>query len=348
MEDVDINDETSGKSTSNGHLKSTPSLHGIYGRLLRVALDNQEDFYRLYETLTDKALRHYTVANHVQSVQSSMADLAVLKYHLEDYGAAASYLYRMTPFYGEDGWTQIELSLLIMYAKCLKELQRKDDYVRIALKLLSRAANAEKERIALKSMPRSAISSLNHEELVPDEPYLADLLQITRTFQREVQVPLQNFFSQAEVDGTARYHSGKDSFALQIRLRYLLDEDICIDKGVVRITPSTGDAGREIWLETGGPIIFKKGIVKFVVQSNVSCQLFHTHELLTCNRCYFRTLILSAIFLSMQITSFLGMSMEILELHSAKSKDFSNVRSSLFTSNRKVLMRNFYHQELCT
>lgn len=271
MEEVDINDETSGKSTSNGHLNSTPSLHGIHGRLLRVALDNQEDFYRLYETLTDKALRHYTVANHVQSVQSSMADLAVLKYHLEDYGAAASYLYRMTPFYGEDGWTQIELSLLIMYAKCLKELQRKDDYVRIALKLLSRAANAEKERIALKSMPRSAISSLNHEELVPDEPYLADLLQITRTFQREVQVPLQNFFSQAEVDGTARYHSGKDSFALQIRLRYLLDEDICIDKGRVRITPSTGDAGREIWLETDGPIVFKKGIVKFVVQSNVSC-----------------------------------------------------------------------------
>ena len=279
MEEVDINDETpTNNHTNNRHLDSTPSLHGIHGKLLRVALDNQEDFFRLYETLTDKALRHYTVANHVHSVQSSMADLAVLKFHIEDYGAAASYLYRMTLFYGEDGWTQIELSLLVMYAKCLKELERKDDYVRIALKLLSRAARAEKERIASRSATKiGGISAFSHEELVPDEPYLADVLQITATFQREVQVPLYNYFSQVEVDGTTRYHPGKDSFALQLRLRYLLDEDISIDKARVRITPTIGDIGREIWLESDITVVFKKGIVKFVVQSNVSYCIYLPH-----------------------------------------------------------------------
>lgn len=273
MENVDINGEASEKNhTENGNVKPTPSLHGIHGKLLRVALDNQDDFYRLYETLTDKALRHYTVANHTQSRHSCMADLVVLKYHIEDYAAAASYLYRMTTFYGEDGWTQIELSLLVIYAKCLKELQRKDDYVRIALKLLSRAAGAEKERIERgTSTQNGGISAFSHDELVPDEPYLNDLLQITATFQREVQVPLQNFFSHVEVDGTAKYHSGRDSFALQLRLRYLLDVELRIDKARVRITPTTGDANREIWLESDGPTVFKKGIVRIVVQSNVSC-----------------------------------------------------------------------------
>lgn len=286
MEDVDIDGESPENNTNNGDVKKTPSLHGIHGKLLRVALDNQDDFFRLYETLTDKALRHYTVANHVQSVQSNMADLAVLKYHIEDYGAAASYLYRMTPFYGEEGWTQIELSLLVMYAKCLKELERKEDYVRIAVQLLSRAASAEKERTERRSstLP-SGNHTFSHEELVPDEPYLNDLLQITATFKREVQVPLQNFVGLVEVDSTARYHPEKDSFALQLRLRYLLSEEITVDKVRVRIAPVIGDTSREIWLESDGPVQFKKGIVKLVVQSNVSVfdpfpcvQLFTVHR----------------------------------------------------------------------
>lgn len=271
MEDVDIDEDTSQESNaSDGHSKPAPTLHGINGRLLRVALDSQEDFLRLYETLTDKALRHYSVANHVQSVQSSMADLAVLKYHLEDYAGAAYFLHRHKMVSCDEGWTQIELSLLIMYAKCLKQLERKDEYVRVALKLLSRAADVEKERIARKSTFKlGGNSSLSHDEHLPDGSYLSELLEITSTLQREVQVPLQHFFGHVEVDGTAKYHSGEDSFALQVRLRYLLTEDMTIDKAKVKIAP-VGESTREIWLETDGPVLFKKGIVKFVVQSNVS------------------------------------------------------------------------------
>lgn len=272
MEEVDLNGETSEENpTDSSQTKVPPSLHGINSKLLRVALDNKDDFLRLYETFTDKALRHYTVANHVQSIQASMADLAILKYHLEDYAAAASYFYRMAPFYGEEGWTQIELSMLVMYAKCLKQLQRKEEYVRVVLKLLSKAAMAEKERIRRKSdLQPGPISSFSHEELVPNEPYLEELLQITKTFQHEVQVPLQNFFSHVEVDDTPRYHSEKDSFALQLRFRYLLAENMNIEKAKVKISPVEGDGSRDIWLESEGPTLFKNGSVRLVVQTNVS------------------------------------------------------------------------------
>ena len=83
-------------------------------------------------------------------------------------------------------------------------------------------------------------------------------------------MPLQNFFSHVEVETTARYRPGKDSFALQLRLRYLLDEDINIEKARVRVTSTTGETNREIWLESAGAVAFKKGIVRIVVQSNVS------------------------------------------------------------------------------
>ncbi|CZR50773.1 probable TRS130 TRAPP subunit of 130 kDa involved in targeting and fusion of ER to golgi transport vesicles [Phialocephala subalpina] len=269
MEDVDLNQEAaSGSGETSSLSKIPPSSHGIENKLLETAVDNKEDFYRLYETLTDKALRHYTVANHVQSVQSNMADLAILKYHLKDYAAAASYFYRMTPFYAEGGWAQVELSMLILYARCLRELQRKEEYVRVVLKLLSKSAMVEKERMLRKSTLQIGRSSSLSPEVLPTDSYLPDLLDITRTLPHEVLVPLQNFFASVEVDNTIRYHPEADSFGLQLRLNYLLSDDITIEKAKVRIVPLAGETSREIWLEMEGDTVFKKGNARLAVTSN--------------------------------------------------------------------------------
>ncbi|KAE9381693.1 TMEM1 family protein-like protein [Stipitochalara longipes BDJ] len=270
MEEVDLDQPSTISNEGDITSKLAPSAQGIESKLLRTALDNQDDFYRLYETLTDKALRHYTVANHLQSVQSSMADLAVLKYHLTDFAAAASYFYRMTPFYGEGGWAEVELSMLVMYAKCLKELQRKEEYVRVVLKLLSRAAKMEKERLQRKSTFRIGDSQrFPDEEIVSTSSYLPELMQITKNLQHEVHVPLQNFFGKVEVDGTVQYLPGTDGFGLQIRLQYLLIDDLSVEKARVKITPLGGDTNRDLWLEATSPLVFKHGKVQISVQSNV-------------------------------------------------------------------------------
>ena len=271
MEEVDLDKPSAVSSQIDISSKLPPSIHGIDSKLLRTALDNEDDFYRLYETLTDKALRHYTVANHVQSVQSNMADLAVLKYHLTDFAAAASYFYRMTPFYGEGGWAQVELSMLIMYAKCLKELQRKEEYVRVVLKLLSRAAKLEKERLQRKSAFQ--VLGRKHsfdEEVVSTCSYLPELTKITQSLQHEVLVPLQNFFGKVEIEETVLHLPRVDGFGLQLKLQYLLADDLCIDKGRVKITPIGEGSSRDLWLETTGPLVFRKGKVQMSVQSNVS------------------------------------------------------------------------------
>ena len=77
---------------------------------------------------------------------SNMADLAVLKYHLGEYNAASTYFWRTTPFFGDGGWSLLELSMLVMYSDCLKRLERKDENVKVMLKLLAKAANAERDR----------------------------------------------------------------------------------------------------------------------------------------------------------------------------------------------------------
>ncbi|TVY81832.1 Trafficking protein particle complex subunit [Lachnellula suecica] len=271
MQDVDLEDDSSGKqdTVTAASSKPAPSLYGIDNKLLRTAVDSKDDFYRLYETLTDKALRHYTVANRTQSVLVNMTELAVLKYHLEDFAAAASYFYRMTPSYGQSGWSQVELPMLVMYAKSLKKLQRKDEFVRVVLKLLEKVAAAEKERQARKSTLRlGGPSSLSSTEPPSSFSYLQELLDITKTLQHEIRVPLTDYFSRVEVDSTPRYHPGRDSFALQLRLRYLLPEELTIEKAKVRITSLDGDTKREIWLESDGPSVFKNEGGEVMVQTN--------------------------------------------------------------------------------
>ncbi|KAH8815148.1 TMEM1 family protein-like protein [Xylogone sp. PMI_703] len=270
MEDVNLDDPNN--STDNSQVNKADFhhfLHGINSKLLRTALDNKDDFYRLHETLTDKALRHYTVANRTQSVQSSMADLAVLKFYLEDYGAAASYFYRMTQFYSEGGWTQIELAILVMYAKCLKELQRKEDYVRIVLKLLEKTAAIEREKLAYKlalKLGKGDFSTLL-EGVELREPYLEELMDISKTLSHKTNVSVQAFFASVEIDATPRYHPEMDSFALQIHLQYLLPQDFSIERARIRVIPVGGE-NREIWLESDDGVICKKGKVKLQVQGN--------------------------------------------------------------------------------
>ncbi|KAI1148986.1 cis-golgi transport protein particle complex subunit [Nemania diffusa] len=264
MVDIDLGDEN--PTSAQQVVEPIVSMSGIGNKLLKTALDNSDDFYRLYEILTDKALRHYTVASHTHSIQSTMADLAVLKYHLKDYTSAASYFWRTTPFFGESGWSLLELSMLIMYSKCLKQLQRKDEYVKVLLKLLSKAAAAERDR-------RQATSLFNAD--APDYPeseeikgLLDDLLSETKTILNEMRVPLSNFFSSIEIDGTPHYGEGRDGLALHLKLNSLLVDGLTIDTANVRIVNTSSKPPKEIWLRQGGPITIQPGKSRLILRSN--------------------------------------------------------------------------------
>ncbi|EHL00372.1 putative Trafficking protein particle complex subunit 10 [Glarea lozoyensis 74030] len=151
-----------------------------------------------------------------------------------------------------------------------EEAARKDDFVRVVLELLSKSAAAEKET----QSRRSALKFGRTPNFEPDQgvsaaSYLGLLLQTTKSFQHEIRVPLENFFAHLDVDSTARYHSEQDSFTLTVKLRYLLEDDLTVEKAKVRIDATFGETHREIWLETDGPNTFTKGDGFFTVNTNV-------------------------------------------------------------------------------
>ena len=270
-EDEEKTEEGSSESNSESEVSQKPPqavVVGFENDLLRTALGNESNFYRLYETLTDKALRHYSVASHKHSVQARMADLAVLKYHLGDFNAAASYFYRATPFFGEHSWSLLELSMLCMYAKCLKELGQQDEYVRVALKLLSKAAAAERERLEQQSS--SWLGPKTHVEYPENQAvkgFLGDLLDLTKSIKnQEFRLPLANFFYNVEVDGVPEYLDQQDGFYLFLKVRSLVPEDLPLDKAKLRLL---GQA-REIWIEASDVEVIQPGSNRIRFLSRVS------------------------------------------------------------------------------
>ncbi|CAJ2500833.1 Uu.00g036860.m01.CDS01 [Anthostomella pinea] len=274
MVEIDLGEEEGspgGEDAAPGRHEPVVFLSGIDSRLLKTALDNSGDFYRLYEILTDKALRHYTVANHTHSIQASMADLAVLKYHLGDYGSAASYFWRTTPFFGESGWSLLELSMLVMYSKCLKQLERKDEYVKVLLKLLSKAAAAERDRQLAKSSFRiGKKQQADYPEGEAIKGFLHDLLVEAKALPNAVRMPLSNFFSSVEVDGPPEYHLGRDSVSINLKVSSLLVDDLKLESAKLRIVNTTARLQREIWLEQEGPITIRTGSSKLKLISNAA------------------------------------------------------------------------------
>ncbi|KFA62582.1 hypothetical protein S40285_05810 [Stachybotrys chlorohalonatus IBT 40285] len=247
---------------------AAPSMAGVQSHLLRIAIDSRDSFYRLYEILTDKALRHYTVANQDHAVQANMADLAVLKVHLKDYKAAASYFFCTTPFFGESGWSMLELSMLIMYSRCLSELDSKDEFVRVTLKLLTKACAAEAERLRQKSTVLFKDGKTSIPDLSSIRGIVAQLYDHVRSLATEAKVPLANFFTRLELTGPPLYREGRDSCSLTFKLWSLLPEEITIDRIYMKMTSVGGGPSKEVAFDQKKEVVLKPGRNTVTVECN--------------------------------------------------------------------------------
>jgi trafficking protein particle complex subunit 10 len=277
MEEVDLDDNHDESSDIPPTPRSPQQIvAGFDNQLLRTALDSKDDFYRLYETLTDKALRHYTVASHIHSVQANLADLGVLKYHLHDYKSAAPYFHQTTPFFGESGWSLLELSLLLTYSECLDELQRREEYAKVVLKLLSKAAAAERDRlqhqVSFRVSAKSKESSEHTEfpERTILKGYLGKMLAASKQLSMELRVPVTSLLDDLLIVGSAEYKEKEDSFSIVLQVRSLLTDPLPIDIARVRMSALGTSQPREIWLESKDSLELEPGRGTIRLYSSVS------------------------------------------------------------------------------
>ncbi|KAF4455126.1 Trafficking particle complex subunit 10, partial [Fusarium albosuccineum] len=238
---------------------ASPLTAGVDSHLLLTALDNEDNFYRLYEILTDKALRHYIVANHDHAVQANMADLAVLKFYLKEYASAATCFYRATPFFGASGWTSLELSMLVMYLHCLREMKSQDDYVRVALKLLTKSCAAEKERLEQRSKRVSRVGRPDPVDALSMKGVIGNLFDLASSLSSQIKVHLSNFFTNIELAGPPEYYEDEDRCCLTVSLWSLLPDDIKLDGVVLRASASDNGPAKELRFSRKQDVVLSPG-----------------------------------------------------------------------------------------
>jgi hypothetical protein len=174
----------------------------------------------------------------------------------------------MTSFYAEQGWGLVETTLLSMYAKCLKEMHKPEEYVAVLLKLLSKAAAAEKALVRKRAgrhdhdlgppLGRTGIATADVQG------YIAEIAEMCNNLPKDIAVPMLDLWSDITVDPYPRHFPDHDGFEVEIKMRYLLPGSLRVDKMVVE-TISTSPSGRELCLESTSPFEMKRGIVKATV-----------------------------------------------------------------------------------
>ncbi|KAI9785522.1 MAG: hypothetical protein M1839_009263 [Geoglossum umbratile] len=281
MEEISLEDCNDAARNKKSETEGVPSKAAgscaINSSLLKSALEARDPFYNLYENLTDQALRHYTVANRVKSAEIVMADFAALKFHLGDYAAAAARFHHMAPFYAEGGWGLIETSMLIMYANCLKELKRNDEYVSAILQLLAKAVAREKRLVSRRGRKDIVVSRQNLDlepescfdgDVVTTSGYVQDLVTLSKGLSLEITVQMSEYFDDVHVEPYPKHLPDRDGFQLQLRIRHILEDDLEIRGAKVRIVGIAGGQGREIWLESTSGFVMKRGLSRVWVESN--------------------------------------------------------------------------------
>jgi len=263
MEDVNLDandDKSANPSDADGDVDEDAlvSASVASNRLLSVAVSSKGDFQRLYETLTDKALRHYAVAEHDYSVRACLADLGVLKYQLGEYDVAATYFGQATPFFGACGWSLVELSLLIMFCRCLKELEREEMFFRVAVKLLHMAALAARENMEQSS--RQLQRGTSRVDLSATRGLVQDVLSASAAQEREATVLLGLYFCNIDICGDPDYHESNDGFSVKVRIHNLLEDAVPVEKAVLALTCIDPGSSRRIHMECDGHQVIKPGL----------------------------------------------------------------------------------------
>ncbi|KAJ3474987.1 hypothetical protein NLG97_g9621 [Lecanicillium saksenae] len=262
----DSNDNDSIDSEKKSSAATIPTCTGIRSQLLISATENSQDFYRLYEILTDKALRHYTVADQQSTVQTTIADLAVLKFFQKEYAAAKSYFDKALQFFGESGWSMIELSMLVMYLQCLSERNANLEYVRAALQLLTMSSAAELTRIQDSSARR--LRPKQESEDSPIKGIVAKLCDLASGLRSDVRSPLSLFFTNIILLGTPSYEDGRDGCSIDIAIWSLLPDDVTLDKVQLKVSGVDEGPIKDLTFDNKGAVVLKPGKNKLSVYTN--------------------------------------------------------------------------------
>nr|POE53403.1 trafficking protein particle complex subunit 10 [Quercus suber] len=259
MDEVDLNNEPTDEQP-----RDTVAVSFLLAPVLVSALESEANFHANYEYLSDLVMRHYAVATQVKTVQAIIADLAMLKYQQRNWDAAASYFQHVLPTFNNEGWSLAQTEMQRAYCKCLKALDRKEEYVNVSLDLLARTGSMSMgESSSISRGGKYCGIHLNEHAGV-----LTDVLKVSAGLSNEITRPMDEIFEDVRLEREVKHFANKDGFALDLDFRHRLDDTIKIDQIAARLV-GLDDPSHEIWLASPGAVELVPGKVQVELQASV-------------------------------------------------------------------------------
>ncbi|KAL9097782.1 MAG: hypothetical protein Q9165_000108 [Trypethelium subeluteriae] len=257
-----------------GKLRTPSESKGLGVQALFAAVQSLDAFRALYISLSERASKHCSFARLPKMAEQVLGDLAALKFETGDYAMAAAYFQRIAPLYAEDGWSLIEVTMLKTYAHCLKILHRRDEYARVLLNLLAKAAAMEKSCLASQRKqvhsPREGKPNRLDDEGSEFVGQMTELVNFSSDLPYKITVSMNKYFDAVRVDPTVHHFPDKDGFEMQIKFRYLFDDDLDADAVKLRLVSTAAGQMRELWLHGNPSVRIKKGERLLWLGTNVS------------------------------------------------------------------------------
>lgn len=245
MADIDLDESLADPKNEESGSRSyfeQPTARGMRNESLSSALHSKQEFLRSYEELTAMALAHYVVGTRANAAEGMTADLAIVRFQLQDYKSAASYFNQLSEFYEKTRWKRLEVTMLDMYAQCLKSLGRTEDFIKTALQAIG----------ALEVLSNTSCS-------------LADIIDSSGSLLQPVTVSLDDHFEDVQLSPYLRHYPHHDGFQMLIELRSLFTEPFWADTIRIKITSTEADKTGEHWLSVDERQEIAPGLVKILV-----------------------------------------------------------------------------------
>ena len=270
MEEVSLDEAPNKKEIPNGTVmeKRVPfSMNGVRHKFLRKVLSSEESFYSAYEDMTALTLGLDVLGKRKYSAEALIADLAAVRFHLKDYPAAASYFRQLAPFYAQGQWSELELVMLDLYAQCLAHLDRKEEYVSIALKIVAKQVEAYRRS---RDDWKADLQKSNSVVTETSRSYLHGLIAASKSLERQIVAPIERYFEHVFVDPQIRHSDKHDSFHLLLKLRLQALEMLPSEEIRVCLVRTTEEQRSELWLTAVDVKIPTGEITTISVASRVS------------------------------------------------------------------------------
>lgn len=187
---------------------------------------------------------------------------------MRDYSVAASYFRRLAPIYAQDDWSHLEIIMLEAYARCLKHLNKTEEFVRIGLKVLGKSIKNHPSS-SQQSHTKTFEHSIIHRSPLGTKIGLSTLVAASKRLNVHIIVPMGEYFDNIKFGAHIQHRHDYDGFDLALHLRSLLPEAFQPHSVRVRMVCTDGGQRSELWLTAEDAPLLKPGRIEMLLTSKV-------------------------------------------------------------------------------